>query len=147
LSSFKLWRDGLVLVALVFGGALLFLSSVGFETTWTLDRWNGDAVAPDALQVRFDHQRRTSFSLLVDTAMPTKRDRAHLTTACGRYETRYARSLGEIAIDPLSDASCPNDQTLLDAFGRATRYKLGDGQMTLTTADGQSLLFRRAGPL
>lgn len=144
MSSFRLWRDGLVLAALIFGGALLLLSSVGFETTWTLERWNGAAVAPGALQVRFDRQRRTSFTLLVDSAMPAKRDRARLTTACGRYDTDYARSLGKIAIDPPSHAACPNDQTLLDTFSRAARYKLGDGQMTLTTPDGQSLVFRRA---
>lgn len=133
------------MAAVVFGGALLLLSSVGFETSWTLERWNGAAVAPDALQVRFDHGRRTIFTAAVDSAMPRKRDRARLTTACGRYETDYARNLGKIAIDPPAGTPCPSDQALLKTFAHVARYELGDGQLTLTTSDGQSLIFRRTG--
>lgn len=147
MSKFKLWREGLALAALMFGGFFLLLSSFGFETHWTLERWNGAAVAPDTLHARFSSTRRGGAGLLLDIAMPHKQDEVELITACDGYRANYERSFGGIVIDPLSASHCPSDRPVLTAFSQANRYKLGDGVMILTTPDGQSLVFRRDGPL
>lgn len=148
MSRFKLWFEGLWLAALFFGGGLLLLSRFGFETTWILERWNGAAVASDALHVHFSHTRRTTATLATDVAMQSRRDQVVLTTACDRYEVNYTRNLGQIAINPPPIMRrCPGDHALLAVFGMANRYDLNDGRMTLTTPDGQTLVFRRRGPL
>lgn len=116
MSSFKLWRDGLVMAALIFGGGFLLLSSIGFETGWTLERWNGATVAPDALHARFFHARRSAATAPLDLATPQKQDEVRLITACGRYQTKYARGFGKIVIDPLSTWKCPQERLLLAAF-------------------------------
>lgn len=146
MSSFKLWRDGLVMAALIFGGGFLLLSSIGFETGWTLERWNGAVVEPHALHARFFPARRSAATLPLDLAMPRKQDEVWLITACDHYQTKYARGFGRITIDPLSTSKCPQERSLLAAFSQASRYKLGDGRMTLITSDGQILVFRRDGP-
>lgn len=145
LSKFKLWRDGILLAVLIVGGFFWVLSSFGFRAVWALESWNGQAVAPHALRIQFRHARRGSFTLLADTAMPRKRDQVRGETPCGQFSAYYERDFGKLEIDPPTTNPCPADAALLNALTHANRYKLGDGKMTLTTSDGQTLIFQRDG--
>jgi hypothetical protein len=146
MTRFQLWRDGLLLAVVIVGAGLYGLSTFGFETGWILESRNGVAAVKDAVDLRFYQPSSSGGPALMVLRTERHRGRFTLRTACGDYEGRYGRLLGRIQIDePRYGGDCQiPDADLLLGLRRADHYRLGDAQLSLTSPQGDVLLFRRA---
>ena len=128
-STFQLWRDGLILTAVIVGGGLLLLSSVGFNGTWELESLDGVAAPAGRLEARFREPRRG-------------RPDVAAITPCRRYDGAFDRFAGRITLYDLEPAAfCPGDKDLIEILARADHYRLRNERLTLTTTAGETLVF------
>ena len=133
-----------VLFALVFGGAVLVAACSGSSSltgkTWQLTAITEKVPAFQGVVPAAD-QANYTIQFMPDGNFQAKADCNQLS---GTYTTTGSGGL-TIALGPMTLAACPegsmSDQYVA-ALGKAASYAIANGQLTITTSDGGTLVFK-----